>query len=135
MFVDALRRKNCCSRTGKQLHCKVSTKASNSLTFFSWTASFSGSESWRGKERCRLGFIHSRQKEILNTLGKNLFLSHAIPLQCSGLSFLCAQNQKPCGSIQQVTLRRALCPESVCSAGTAGALGPHLVQSPPAAAQ
>jgi len=45
ILQDALRRKNCCSKTGKQLHCKVSTKASNSLTFFSWTASFSGNES------------------------------------------------------------------------------------------
>lgn len=70
---DALRIKNCCTRTGKQLHCKVSTKASNSLTFFSWTASFSGNESWKGKERCWSGVIHSRQKEVLNTPGEKIF--------------------------------------------------------------
>lgn len=39
----------CCSRS--QLYCKVSKKSSNSLTFFSWMASFSGSESCEGKEK------------------------------------------------------------------------------------
>lgn len=40
-----------------QFHCKVSTKASNSLTFLSWTANFSGSESCRERKcvKCLCG--------------------------------------------------------------------------------
>jgi len=63
-----------------------------------------------------------------------LFLSHAAPLHCAGLPFPRAQNQESSGSIQQVTLRKALCPECVCAAGTVGAPGHLLVQLPPPAA-
>lgn len=109
---DALRRKNYCSGTGKQPHCKVSTKASNSLTFFSWTASFSGNESWKGKERHGSGPIHSRQKEILNTLGKKKSVSESCnPLPTLWAYFsTCTKPgplwQRPAGDPEKGTLPR-----------------------------
>lgn len=127
VLQDALKTK-CCSKTGKYLHCKVSTKASNSLTFFSWTANFSGNESCKSKEGCRSGLTHSRQSMNLKlpSKAKIPFLSHPAPLHCSGLPFPHAQESS--GRIEQVTLRKALCPGFVYSAGRGGALGPSLVQ-------
>lgn len=107
-----MRRKNYCNGTGKQLHCKVSTKASNSLTFFSWTASFSGNESWKSKERCRSGLIHSKQKEILNTLGKKKSVSEScnpLPMLWAHL-FTCTKPgalwQQPASDPEKGTLPR-----------------------------
>lgn len=62
----------------------------------------------------------------LPSMVKIPFLSHPTLLHCSGLPFPHAQESS--GRIQQVTLRRALCPGIVYSAGRGGALGPSLVQ-------
>lgn len=126
VLQDAPRRKNCCSKTGKSLHCKVSTKASNSLTFFSWTASFSGNESWRGKERCRSVLIHNRQTVHLKRpcKAKIPFLSNPTPLHHSGLPLPRAQNQESSDRIQTGTLEKALWPEHVfCRRRSALGLG------------
>lgn len=123
VLQDAPRRKNCCSKTGKSLHCKVSTKASNSLTFFSWTASFSGNESWRGKERCRSVLIHNRQTVHLKRpcKAKIPFLSNPTPLHHSGLPLPHAQNQESSDRIQTGTLEKALWSERVLQKKCTGA--------------